>query len=408
MVPSPEQQHFDPLTQNVTFLGPDGRTPIGVPIPALDALDDVSISVTLNYGIQAGACLAMLLAVLAVTTPAAKLRRPSALLHVLALATVVVRNGLLVAYYLSPVAHFYQLHSGDFSSVPRSCLYASVAGNVVSLALVVVVEAALMNQAWAMVTLWPDPAKYGLAAASLLVTLLTAGFRLAFTVIQNQAVLDLTPPLAFAWVVHGAVVTNALSIFWFCALFNLKLVMHLVRNRGILPSTKTLTSMEMLVMTNGVLMVVPVVFAGLEWGTFQNFEAGSLTLTSVALILPLGTMAAQQISLRNASPGNSNNLAYYPNSRSAGSSGLRNVGSATTTITTTLSSALPAFKIPSMTTSCGSGPATRRGSVLSKAERGGKGVAAPPVDHFDFELRQIDSTSALAEERDQGRHDETF
>ncbi|KND87574.1 hypothetical protein TOPH_07750, partial [Tolypocladium ophioglossoides CBS 100239] len=389
MAPSPEP--FDPLTQNVTFLGPDGKTPVSVPIPAIDAVSEEAISVTLNYSIQIGACLVMLLALLAVTTPAAKLRRPSALLHVLALAAVIVRNGLLVAYYLSPVVHFYQLNSGDFSSVPRSYLYASVAGNVMSLVVVIVVEAALMNQAWTMVTLWPDPAKYGLAAASFLVTLLTVGFRLAYTVIQNKAVLDLTPPLAFMWVVHGAVITNALSIFWFCALFNLKLVMHLVQNRGILPSAKTLTSMEMLVMTNGILMIVPVIFAGLEWGNFQNFEAGSLTLTSVALILPLGTMAAQQISLRNVS--SNNNLAYYPNS---GSSGARHVSS----VTTTGSSAPPGFKIPGLASSWGSSPTARRGSLLPK------GVAAPAADHVDLELRQIDSRTALAGQRDQGQHDE--
>ncbi|POR38857.1 Uncharacterized protein TPAR_00951 [Tolypocladium paradoxum] len=398
----PSPAHFDPLTQNVTFLGPDGKTPIGVPIPAIDAFTDGAVSVTLNYGIQMGACLVMLLAVLALTTPAAKLRRPSAVLHVLALAVALVRNGLLVAYYLSPVAHFYQLRAGDFSSVPRRHLYASVAGDVMSLVLVVVVEAALMNQAWTMVVLWPDPAKYGLAAASLLVTLLTAGFRLAYTVVQNEAVLALTPPLASMWVVQAAVITNALSIFWFCALFNLKLVMHLVKNRGILPSAKTLTSMEVLVMTNGILMIVPVVFAGLEWGNFQNFESASLTLTSVALILPLGTMAAQQISLRNASSSDNHRLAYYPGSGS-GSSGARNAGSATTNTT---SSALPAFKIPSMSTSCGSSPATRRGSLLSRCERAAKGPAAPAVDHFDLELRHIDSTSALAGHGDQGRHDD--
>ena len=34
----------------------------------------------------------------------------------------------------------------------------------------------------------------------------------------------------------------------------------------------------------------------MEWGDWPNFEAASLTLTSVALILPLGTLAAQRLS----------------------------------------------------------------------------------------------------------------
>lgn len=38
-----------------------------------------------------------------------------------------------------------------------------------------------------------------------------------------------------------------------------------------------------------------VVFCGLQWGTYTNFEASSLTLTSVVIILPMGTLAAQRI-----------------------------------------------------------------------------------------------------------------
>ena len=34
----------------------------------------------------------------------------------------------------------------------------------------------------------------------------------------------------------------------------------------------------------------------MEWAKFTNFESGSLTLTSVILILPLGTLTAQRIS----------------------------------------------------------------------------------------------------------------
>ena len=41
-------------------------------------------------------------------------------------------------------------------------------------------------------------------------------------------------------------------------------------------------------------------FAGLEWGSFTNFESSSLTLTSVVLILPLGSLAAQRLA-RSAS-----------------------------------------------------------------------------------------------------------
>ena len=40
-----------------------------------------------------------------------------------------------------------------------------------------------------------------------------------------------------------------------------------------------------------------VIFACLEWGSFQNFESASLTFTSVAIILPMGGLVAQRVSL---------------------------------------------------------------------------------------------------------------
>lgn len=247
---------FDPFTQNVTFLGPDGKTTIGVPIPVLDAFNDESISVCINYGAQVGACILTLFAVLAIT-PSAKLRRRSAVLHLVGLLICIARNALLMHYFLSPLNHFYGTWSGDNTAVSQVDLRVNVFGNVVSLLLVVVVEVALMHQAWTMVTLWPNPAKYGLLATSAIITLMTIGWRFASTVIQNEAVLELEPPIKRAWIIHASVITNVLSIAWFCALFNTKLVMHLITNRSILPSSKTLTSMEVLAMTNGILMVVP-------------------------------------------------------------------------------------------------------------------------------------------------------
>lgn len=111
-----------------------------------------------------------------------------------------------------------------------------------------------------MVSLWPPSVKIPLVTLSALVSLLTVGWRFAFTVIQSNAVMGLAPARNLAWVVNGALVLNCLSICWYCALFNVKLALHLFVNRGILRSAsvrKALTPMEILVMTNGVLMIVP-------------------------------------------------------------------------------------------------------------------------------------------------------
>ena len=247
---------FDPFTQNVTFFGPDGKTPIQVPIPALDAFHAETASICINYGTQLGACFIMLLTVL-VMTPSSKFRRLSNSLHIAGLVVSIIRMALLAAYYPSPFNDFYAFWGYDYSQVDRMYYHVSVASTVFSLLLVICVEAALMNQAWAMVSLWPQFWKYGISLSSAIISLNTIGWRIAFTVFQVQSIYSLVPAAGTLWVAYGMVITNAISICWFCAIFNIKLVMHLFSNRGLLPSYKNLTPMEVLVMTNGILMIVP-------------------------------------------------------------------------------------------------------------------------------------------------------
>lgn len=309
---------FDRFNGNVTFFLADGATTAAVPMAALNAFNDETISVTINYGAQLGACVVMFLVVVALT-PAAKLARAAALLHLAGLLLCAVRTGLLLAYYVAPFSHFYQVWAADLSQVPRRYYAASLAANTLALPLVVVVQAALAHQAWTMLVFWPRAARYLACALSAVVVLLTVGTRLAFTIVQNHAIVTAIPPDFFFWAIRWTLIMGAVSIFWFCAVFNVKLVNHLVTNRAILPSTTLVNPIEVLIMTNGLLMIIPcklfqaqqtltaqmprhllthwaAIFAGLEWAKFTNFESGSLTLTSVILILPLGTLTAQRIS----------------------------------------------------------------------------------------------------------------
>jgi pheromone alpha factor receptor len=249
------EEPFDPLNQVVTFLAPD-KSPMSLPIPTIDAFNDESISICINYAVQVGAC-TVLLVLLLILTPPAKLRRPSALLHLAALLVCIVRLSLLLSNFLSPLNHFYQFWAIDYSSVPRYFFHVSVASNAFSLLLVVVVESALMHQAWTMVRLWPSPVKLSLCFVSAAISLLTVGWKFAFAIMQSQYNLTLDKPPLADWVMQTSLIMSTISIFWYCALFNAKLVMHLVVNRAILRSPQILTPMEVLVITNGVLMIVP-------------------------------------------------------------------------------------------------------------------------------------------------------
>ncbi|KAK4098415.1 hypothetical protein N658DRAFT_488474 [Parathielavia hyrcaniae] len=68
------------------------------------------------------------------------------------------------------------------------------------------------------------------------------------------------------------------SICWFCFLFNIRLVMHMWTNRSILPSLKGLKAMDVLVITNGMLMFVPAWF-----GTGPGIDTGSPSANSTGL-----------------------------------------------------------------------------------------------------------------------------
>ncbi|KAM6481619.1 fungal pheromone mating factor STE2 GPCR-domain-containing protein [Trichoderma sp. SZMC 28011] len=292
---------FNPYTQNITIIGPPDFPPILIPITQIDAFNDETASILINYGAQLGASLTMVLVIL-LTTPSAKFLRASCLLHVLALIVCAVRTVFLAFYFLSPFSHFYQVWSGDYSQIPAWNYRTSIAGTVLSMFLAVIAEGALMYQAWTMVSLFANKAKYAICFLSLLIILITTAFRVAFTVVQCESILSLESSQQYAWLFKTALIFNTCSMAWFCALFNSKIVHHLITNRGVLPSRRAMTPMEVLIMANGILMFIPFIFAILEWCHFINFEAGSLTPTSIAIVLPLASIAAQRISQAPSAP----------------------------------------------------------------------------------------------------------
>jgi pheromone alpha factor receptor len=247
---------FDPFTQNVTFLAADGNTTISIPVMLVDEMRRMMVNTVINYATQLGACLVMLV-VLLVMVPLSKFRRPFNALQIISLVICSCRMVLLCIWNISKFADFYPFWSHDFSHIPRSGYAPAIAANIMSLLLVISIETMLMSQAWTMVRLWPNMWKYIIAGLSLVISLMTICVRIAFTVVQNNAVLATIPPWNMLWLIKWTVIMNVSSISWWCAIFNIKLIWHLISNRGILPSYKTLTPMEVLVMTNGILMIIP-------------------------------------------------------------------------------------------------------------------------------------------------------
>ncbi|KAL2109354.1 hypothetical protein VUR80DRAFT_2550 [Thermomyces stellatus] len=295
----PQGPPGDPRFQIFNITDADGAS-VPVPMSLVDFDREHAVNISINYGSQIGASLTMLIVML-VMSPSAKLRRAYTALQAAALAVNVVRMVLLSLFWPSEWMSMFALYTGDYRFVSRGEYALSVSMNVSSLLVTLLVEACLIMQAWTMVNLWHDLWKWAAAAASAAVSLTTVGFRFAFCVVQSQAVLNATSAVRTEWVAHVTIITGATSIFWYCALFNMQLIAHLVKNRSFLPTASGLSPMEALVFSNGILMAVPVVFAGLQWLNSAKFEAGSLMYTSVAVILPLGTLVAHRLTAMRSS-----------------------------------------------------------------------------------------------------------
>lgn len=284
---------FDPFTQVFTLIAADGVTEIPVPVTLVDEVYAARFAAQAIYGSQIGGTFIMLIVYL-LMTPRVKFRRVPTMINILALLCNFVRCILLAWFPSSKWFEFYTLWSGDISRVTANDYRTSVAGTVSTIPLIIFIEAALMVQAWAMIQLWPAVYKFAAISLSALVAGAAVGFKITDSVLQALVIVEENVP-QILWVRKTDLAFSSASIFWFCFLFNIRLTMHMYQNRSILPSVKGMSAMEVLVMTNGILMCFPAFFAGLEWGPWTDYEFGSLTYTSVVVVLPLGTLAAQRI-----------------------------------------------------------------------------------------------------------------
>lgn len=314
MAASSSTDVFDVLNQTFILIGQDGVTEYPVYLPVLDHMYTDRFAAQANYGSQIGASI-MMLVVYLLMTPRAKFRRVPTIINILALLFNILRCVLLAVFPQSQWFEFYTLWTGDISLVPASDYRLSVTGTVSTIPVTILIEAALIVQAWAMIQLWPAKFKWPAIVVSALISTAAVAFKIFDSILQALFIVE-ESARQILWVRKTDIAFSAASIFWFCFLFNIRLAVHMWKNRSILPSVKGMSAMEVLVMTNGILMCVPgkhhstprlsmiariadknnaAFFCGLEFGPWTRYEFGSLTYTSVVLVLPLGTLVAQRI-----------------------------------------------------------------------------------------------------------------
>lgn len=249
----------DPLNQNITFTTPDGTLMV-ISLTAIDANHAYVVGRTIGYSVEFGASL-MMLGVLLAMTPRSKFWRLASYINIAALCNNMVRTILLAIFFESSWVRFYVLYTGDFSHVSETDFRNSLCSTVFSIPQNFLMMAALMLQAWAMVKLWPSFYKWGILVFSGVLSLAEVAFML---VAQTDQIRSLYPDYNTydflhrrLWLRYVWLALELASVCWFCFMFILRLVTHMWQNRSFLPSTKGVAAMDVLVMTNGVLMLVP-------------------------------------------------------------------------------------------------------------------------------------------------------
>ncbi|KAK6851724.1 pheromone receptor 2 protein [Apiospora arundinis] len=288
---------MDPKNQTFLIAGTDGVVNVPIWMAEIDARRVRLANICISYGVQLGLCLMTLLVTLTLV-PVHRMRKCVHLVHLLSLTVAVVRLTLFLMYFPGPLSEFYVSWSHDPTILDPADYYVHIVANAFNPVQFALIEAALIMQTWnLMETCWSSAVwqEALVKASAVLIAVATVVVKSVWVAHYIAALLArATLPIPLDSVGQAATVMGAVSIFYFCGIFFLNLTTHLRITRGLLHrSGRGLTSLEILTIGNGILMVLPSVFAGLDIAASLSgtrvlpFDAGSWVQTFVVVGLPL-------------------------------------------------------------------------------------------------------------------------
>ncbi|CZT41227.1 hypothetical protein WAI453_000140 [Rhynchosporium graminicola] len=297
---------FDPKAQSISFLMADGVTPVVLSISDIDAWFYYNATLCINYSAQMGACLVMLL-VTAVLTKESKRRTPVYILNLLSLFLGFLRALLLALYSISAWAEFYAYFSLDWSVIPGPAYATSVAGAVIPLLMIITVNMSLFLQAHTVCKIMRKEYIMMISFVSGLVFLLAVGFRFAQTITNSLAIMTAGHYFFQAWITVGALATETISIWYYSIIFTSKLLWTIYARKNL--GLKKWSYIQILAAMGGCTMIIPSGFAILQFTTPDDFpEAGTIAITTVALLLPLSSLWASMVTTEANSSFNAEQL----------------------------------------------------------------------------------------------------
>ena len=219
----------DPFEQSFTLLDPTNG-PVNVSLMDLNDFNLYNIEVTINYGAQIGASIAILLVLLLLTKPD---KRLSAILVVNTFSLIfnIIRNVLQCIRFTGPWVNVYAFFAADFSRIHTKDYAIPVTSAVFTLLMQVCAELSLYMQVRVVCVTLRELYRKVILAISGVVALVAIGFRFAYMVENSKAIVALVPTSSLYWLGSATNITTSISIVWFCAVFVTKLGFALYQRR---------------------------------------------------------------------------------------------------------------------------------------------------------------------------------
>ncbi|KAK0659567.1 Pheromone P-factor receptor [Lasiodiplodia hormozganensis] len=289
---------FDPWNQSIVLYDAQGyRVPHDLRLNYFNDWAKYAIHASINWGSQIGASIIMVILLL-VLTKHDKRRSPIFILNILALVLSVVRAITNVAFYTSEFYNFYTFITEDVSRVPTSDYATSITAVIMTLLLLTCIELSLILQASVVCATLARPRRIAITVLSIVVALMAISARIALTVWNIQFIFGLTEDLR-ANLPAISNVTSSFSVCFFSLIFCGKLGLA-IRNRRKL-GLKQFGPMQIVFIMAAQTLIIPGICSMVQF--FTNDEIGALSLTVVAIFLPLSSVwaAANTDSLNQAS-----------------------------------------------------------------------------------------------------------
>lgn len=277
----------NPEQQTLVFHTGDGQA-FNVTLPELEEFVQYNIKSCIDYGTQLGAT-AVLFVILILLTRRDKRRSAIFILNGLALLFNFLRLLFQCIHFTTGFERIYPYFSFDYSGVETAAYAISIVATVFETLVVVCFESSLVFQVHVVCATLRRRYRRVLFVTSILMALLAIGFRMAFMVMNDIEIINLSSFSGIQWLESASTIVITISICFFCTVFVTKLGFA-IRQRTRL-GIRDFGPMKAIFVCGCQTLVVPTIFTIIQYFTVTP-ELSSNVLTLVAISLPLSSIWA--------------------------------------------------------------------------------------------------------------------